>query len=770
MLEKAIENVLDADPANEVEQSIKMLEPLVKSLVLCSTLFEKIAHLNENSLVKNFMRHAHSVHSFFQAHNPECELVIKSIVAMGQSSTVFHFDDQNSEAPSEIYREDIQVGLCELLRSLIEVERFYAYMGGLAGYHLAILQAIAQQNQSKVSSQTSQNLQVNSPPNCQSDEQYRHPDGVDIAKETSEIKRMLVQGLKCLPSMAEIYPVGGAGDRLSLCDETTGEPLPAACLPFCGRSLLSGLIRDLQGREYVYYKLYGRRLTTPIAMMTSAEKDNHRHILEICEQEKWYGRSKESFCFFKQILVPVIAKNGQWLMKEPLSLSLKPGGHGVMWKLASDMGIFAWLASLGRSKAIVRQINNPVAGLDYSLLAFAGIGCTGFKAFGFASCPRLVLAAEGMLVLNEKKRAERFVYSIRNIEYTDFASKGLKDLPAEAGSPFSSFPANTNILFVDLPTIQQVIKTCPIPGLLVNMKSKVSIADKQEGSKEIEAGRLESTMQNISDYIVDEFPRPLVSGHSESSAGAHAHSVLRTFVTYNERRKTISTTKNSCRGNNLTETPEGAFYDLLYNMRDLLVNKCQMDLPELNPPEAYLQNGPSFIALLHPALGPLYGVIAQKIRGGVLTEGSEMQLEIAELFMDNVRIRGSLLVYADYPMGLHDEQGVLQYSSIAGKCSLINVEVSNKGMARKSGQRYWRNGFPRQEALTIHLRGSGEFHAENVSLTGGLTIEVPDGERVTARNEGGQIVFRTEKITTPTWFWKYTLDKGQDIVLKMEGL
>jgi hypothetical protein len=46
--------------------------------------------------------------------------------------------------------------------------------------------------------------------------------------------------------MGEIYPLGGAGDRLGLVDERSGECLPVAMLPYCGRTLLEGLIRDLQ--------------------------------------------------------------------------------------------------------------------------------------------------------------------------------------------------------------------------------------------------------------------------------------------------------------------------------------------------------------------------------------------------------------------------------------------------------------------------------------------------------------------------------------------
>lgn len=51
--------------------------------------------------------------------------------------------------------------------------------------------------------------------------------------------------------MGEIYPLGGAGDRLGLVDERSGECLPVAMLPYCGRTLLEGLIRDLQARPLV---------------------------------------------------------------------------------------------------------------------------------------------------------------------------------------------------------------------------------------------------------------------------------------------------------------------------------------------------------------------------------------------------------------------------------------------------------------------------------------------------------------------------------------
>ena len=41
-------------------------------------------------------------------------------------------------------------------------------------------------------------------------------------------------------------PVAGAGDRLGLKCDVTGDSVPTAMLPYCGRTLLAGLIRDLQ--------------------------------------------------------------------------------------------------------------------------------------------------------------------------------------------------------------------------------------------------------------------------------------------------------------------------------------------------------------------------------------------------------------------------------------------------------------------------------------------------------------------------------------------
>jgi UDP-N-acetylglucosamine pyrophosphorylase len=74
-------------------------------------------------------------------------------------------------------------------------------------------------------------------------------------------------------------------------------------------------------------------------------------------------------------LVPVVnAKDGKWLTSGALFPVGKPGGHGAIWKLACDRGIFQWLYQNGRKGATVRQVSNVVAATDLTLMALAGIG------------------------------------------------------------------------------------------------------------------------------------------------------------------------------------------------------------------------------------------------------------------------------------------------------------------------------------------------------------------------------------------------------------
>ena len=718
-----------------VQQKLTFLKPLLEQLEQVSSIEEKLSILDRLPIVEEFVTHSEGCTDLLKKGSLEEQYLIKSLVVLGQGPIVFQKIQKTEECISH---------WPSLLVTLSEVEKLYETIGGIIGYHVAVLNLIINKHEE---------------PQWKEPSQYLQPEGLDLSKGDKKVYEAVRWGIENMPLLAEIYPVGGAGDRLNLVEQVSGDPLPAALLQFGGRSLLEGLIRDVQGREYLYHKLYGKQLTIPIAMMTSHEKDNDKHIRGLCEDHDWFGRSPDSFIFFTQPLVPVITQEGDWAVLAPFKLSLKPGGHGLLWKLAHENGVFEHFKKSGRTKALVRQINNPVAGTDHALLAFTGIGCKKNRAFGFASCPRVLKASEGMDVIVEKKTGEGFEYCLTNIEYTDFKQKGIQDIPKEAESRYSAFPSNTNILFADLAVVEEAAKVCPIPGLLINMKTKFHCLDSEGHPKDIEAGRLESTMQNIADYIVDKFPQKVQRENLDR---------LSSFITFNERRKTISVTKSSYEpGKDILGTPEGCFYEMSQNHEELLGRHCGMNIPPIGTQQEFIDRGPPFIFWYHPALGPLYEVVGQKIRGGKLEKGSELQLEIAELDMENVLVQGSLIVKAEFILGAPEASGQIIYGDKVGRCTLRNVKVVNKGINHKEANTYWKNLVEREEELRIVLQGNSEFFAENVCFKGGQTIHVPDGYRCTAIQRENSVELQLEKQQPKkSWTWVYNYNNNNKIKLK----
>ncbi|MBY0528579.1 MAG: UTP--glucose-1-phosphate uridylyltransferase [Rhabdochlamydiaceae bacterium] len=681
------------------ESNFMRLKALASALKNSSSLQDKLDHLNTDLRVRSFNESASylTLKCFMAGLSLECELVLKSLIAIEQWDQLVKGLEEG--CASERLRA--------LIFSLLPVERFYQEIGGIVGYQAMMLQLFSEEGRSPFETRCI----------------YNQPVGIDLVSETASVKQAILAGIEFLPMLAEIYPVGGAADRLRLCDPTTLMPLPAAKLRFCGRTLLERLVIDLQAREYLYYKLFKKQLTTPIAMMTSQEKDNHAQILAMCQEQKWFGRPASSFAFFCQPTVPTMNKEGQWCLIGPCKPLMKPGGHGVMWKVAKDQGVFEWLKSLGRAKVLVRQINNLISGCDYGLLAFTGIGCAEDKAFGFASCFRQVQSAEGVNVLIVKEEGERTEYCLTNIEYCDFKKFGIYDEPAQEGSAYSKFPSNTNILFADIEKVLEKIEECPIPGMLVNFK-KMTYSDENGVIKEEDVARLESTMQNIADCFIENF---------ESSADVPQ---LKTFLTFNHRRKTISTAKKEFQeGGSLLETPEGCYHDYMHNVCELLRSHCRFTVPEAS----------AFDFVYHPALGPLYHIIAQKLQGGLIKEGSECLLEIAELCLEDIYIDGSLQIIAEQVMG-HEDQDRLVYSERVGSCVFRRVRVCNLGIDRAVSKSYWKSEVHRLETCEIRLLGRSEFIAEDVCFEGPIQIIVEDGFRVVASMENQMLQLKKEPI------------------------
>ncbi|KAL3139801.1 hypothetical protein ABBQ38_004102 [Trebouxia sp. C0009 RCD-2024] len=556
----------------------------------------------------------------------------------------------------------------QLASTLKHVDTFYNSIGGLLGYHRKCLQIMLERTdqQTAVLSQTAEEVTFHMPRGPD----LAGPQGRQLAAESA------AAGLEALPHMAEIYPLGGAGDRLGLKCEHTGEGLPVAVLPYCGRPLLESLIRDVQAREYLYFKLHGVQQMTPIAIMTSDAKDNHRRVTEFITQCDWFGRGKESFRLFRQPLVPLVsAADGKWLVPQGLAPILKPGGHGAIWKLMLDEGIFSWMYQHDREAAIVRQISNPMAGTDATLLSLSGAGYADSRSFGFASCPRVVGAAEGMNVLLERKvrqpdgRVEH-AYNVTNVEYTEFEKQGICDVPAAPGSQYSCFPANTNVLYVGLKAAELAVRAgvesgggAALPGMILNTSKTTTYTDAHSGQeRSVPAGRMECTMQNLVDSLAQ---------HFQEAVPSQRHGELNTFVVYNQRSRVTSSAKRKRPPGSLKihQTPDGSFLDLQRNARDMLL-RCGCDVPQLPEVKDYLDHGPSFIFLFHPSLGPLWDVVAQKVQGGSLAAKSEMVVEVAEACLRQVHVDGSLRLHADNVMGGTEQALAVNYNQIRSRHDL----------------------------------------------------------------------------------------------------
>jgi hypothetical protein len=148
-------------------------------------------------------------------------------------------------------------------------------------------------------------------------------------------------------------------------------------------------------------------------------------------------------------------------------------------------------------------------------------------------------------------------------------------------------------------------------------------------------------------------------------------------------------------------------------------------------------------------------VIAQKIRGGALLQGSELILEVAEARLLDVTVDGSLLVHADNVMGHQDaspaysssngsngssggysswranpvngngssngssSSSQLVYSCHNGRVHMMNVAVQNVGIDwHHPGNVYWQHKVQRHEACSIILRGRSEFEAYDCKIRG----------------------------------------------------
>jgi hypothetical protein len=137
--------------------------------------------------------------------------------------------------------------LLRLSTALERVEEFYDSIGGVVGYQLQCLRLLPSQqhggaapsgsgSSSSSTGAAAEALGSASPAAKGAQIDFLVPAGLDLSHPGSAAaaRAATAAGLAALPDMAEIYPLGGAGDRLGLCDEATGESLPTAVLQVGG--------------------------------------------------------------------------------------------------------------------------------------------------------------------------------------------------------------------------------------------------------------------------------------------------------------------------------------------------------------------------------------------------------------------------------------------------------------------------------------------------------------------------------------------------------
>jgi UDP-N-acetylglucosamine pyrophosphorylase len=595
-----------------------------------------------------------------------------------------------------------------LLKELKEVDQFFNAKGGISLYQ-------------KLLHQTAFPAPFNY--------KIHSANGIDIGGACEKHFSAIMEALISLPKMAEVYAIGGAADRLNLM--RFGKMLPAACLKIGSKNLLEYLFLDLQAKEWLYYKIFKKTITLPVVMMTSLEKDNQAHIYDILDNCNYFDRPKESITIFHQPQVPMVDRSLKWQATSK-GLFLKPGGHGVIWNLCQNLGVFEELKNQGIKKLSVRQINNPIACVDFGHLAFLGYGFASDAHFGCFATERFAGSQEGINVVleDEKKR-----FCLTNIEYTQLKQAGIDDVADKKG--LSSFPANTNVLFIDLKTLDEQTHANPFPGKILNFKSF------EINGQKVDCARLETTMQNIADGICE----------------SNLH-LKKSYMTLSKRYKTISPTKKQkIPGGSYDETPEACFYDFMKNAQDLFAISHIKHKP-LDVIQNYFFN-PSFVFLYNPSLGPLFSIIAQKISKGELKDQAYLEIQVPEVKMEDFMIDGALKITAAHPFGKIDPKA-RKFTSHVPRVKLKNCRFINAGLDKENLASFYVSEPMFLEKAHIHLEGFSEFEAEGIDFKGNFLINVPDGFKVKAFvNAENEIVFEKVKLNLPSWEYQYIMGKDR---------
>lgn len=541
-----------------------------------------------------------------------------------------------------------------LIDRLQKLENLYEKQGGCLGYHLEFSKCLNQKKKYNF-------------------EKFSSCSFLELSSlSQQEISFHVFLGIQTLLETGLCLLAGGRAERFF--DSSSERSM--ASLKFFKKSLLERVLEDIEGLEILYEKFFHRSLTIPLIIMVSSSISlEDSCFIEIKKKDRYLNG-------FLKILVqsdfPVISSEGLFLLDNGELITL-PGGHGMLWREAYQQGYFQYFKNLGIKHILIRQINNPLAGLDKNLLLLLGISCAENKSFGVISCPKDVRYSEGSWVKVSDKETSAHI----NVEYVDF--------PYLDSRLLEKAPANTNILYFNLEKNWETLSQLPVFEPILNMKTFVTKNCAKE--KQLVGGRLECLIQDFTKFLkdaTDENPSVLILNSSRETVISSIKKPL----------------KESC-----LETPEKAFFDYTNCSRKLL-ELCHIILPERRSWKNFLTLGPEFIFEYQPSLGPIYALIQKKIFQGNFFEHSVIELNITDVFFRNISVSGHFIVS----------------SSFSGKCFLKNVKIENQGSFFENPKESWKGELCTTECLKISLDEGSKIYAENVLLQGNLHIDVPKGE------------------------------------------
>src|SRR5579862_43493 len=172
-------NMCGCMSVGEIQDELQYLQTLSDQLKNCADAHCRLEILNGDRRVSAFFADPSWLRTALSGLSLECEIVIKSLIAIGQHA-LFHLDDDAVHF-SERMRH--------LLDVLIPVEEFYREMGGIVGYHYTMRSLMRFEAHCE-----------------QKDYAYDRPPGCDISVDTQAVREYILEGIRSLPCIAELYP------------------------------------------------------------------------------------------------------------------------------------------------------------------------------------------------------------------------------------------------------------------------------------------------------------------------------------------------------------------------------------------------------------------------------------------------------------------------------------------------------------------------------------------------------------------------------------